>query len=212
MTLPRTTTATIPAIPQAQRQGIASAVHTAPPATEATDREPSVSAAATDNESRTKPVAKTPLDELANEAESGSSFKISDDDEWALYPPGTEDCGTSVSDSNVIWSKRTTLTWQSSSDGQSRMRNRPTQNGGEPGINCQHFLFFAKLGPPATGFGPCRSPFFMQPRHRCGYAARDWPSRAVLWHKPALAARLAHRGSEDSGESLWDLGQHRARA
>lgn len=43
-----------------------------------------------------KPEPKTPLDALAKDGESGSSFSISDGDAWALYPGYTTECGTDV--------------------------------------------------------------------------------------------------------------------
>ncbi len=41
-----------------------------------------------------KPVPKTPLDALAAQGESASSFDIPSDDAWTLYPVGTTRCGT----------------------------------------------------------------------------------------------------------------------
>lgn len=52
----------------------------------------------------TKPEFNTPLDALASDAES-SSFSVSDDDAWALYPPGTSECGTDV-DGHVVYLDR----------------------------------------------------------------------------------------------------------
>lgn len=51
-----------------------------------------------------RPEPKTPLDALASDAES-SSFSIADDDVWALYPPGTSECGTDV-DGHVVYLDR----------------------------------------------------------------------------------------------------------
>jgi hypothetical protein len=41
------------------------------------------------------------LDVLADQAERGSSFKVEENDEWALYPPGTTDCGEGEPGANV---------------------------------------------------------------------------------------------------------------